>query len=172
MKSKDIPKVPGLVSDQSRTGGVPWGLSGLRIWHCHCSRAGSVPGLGTSACHRCGKKKKTKKKKKKKKKKKQKKKKKKKNKNKKKTELESRYSDSLWFFSTINIKIPRYGQWQPLLWKKGQRSCVLISGLQFKPREHGLEDWTGALESVCLALATYWLSNWKATYSFCVLVSL
>ena len=28
---------------------VPSWLSGLRIWHCHW--CGSVPGLGTSACH-------------------------------------------------------------------------------------------------------------------------
>ena len=40
--------------------------SRLKIWHCHCScpgccfDAGSVPGLGTSACSRHGKKKKKK----------------------------------------------------------------------------------------------------------------
>ena len=38
--------------------------SALRIWHCHCSSlghccgAGSVPGPGTSTCHRWGQKKK------------------------------------------------------------------------------------------------------------------
>ena len=31
--------------------GVPWCLSRLRICHCHCCGAGSVPGLGTSTCH-------------------------------------------------------------------------------------------------------------------------
>ena len=37
--------------------GVPWWLSGLRIWHCHCCGSGSIPGQGTSSCLRCGKKK-------------------------------------------------------------------------------------------------------------------
>ena len=26
----------------------------LRIWHCHCCGWGSISGLGTSACCRCG----------------------------------------------------------------------------------------------------------------------
>ena len=36
--------------------GVPWWLSGLRIWHCHCSSlgyccgVGLIPGLRTSTC--------------------------------------------------------------------------------------------------------------------------
>ena len=30
--------------------------SGLSIWHCHCWGAASIPGLGTSACCRCGQK--------------------------------------------------------------------------------------------------------------------
>ena len=39
--------------------GVPWWLSGLRIWHCHryssgrCCGVGSVSHPGTSACHGC-----------------------------------------------------------------------------------------------------------------------
>ena len=39
---------------------IPWWLRGLRIWHCHCyglghcCGVGSIPGLGTSACHGCG----------------------------------------------------------------------------------------------------------------------
>ena len=41
--------------------GVPWWLSVLRIWHCHCSGLGSVPGLGTSTCHRHNQKRKEKK---------------------------------------------------------------------------------------------------------------
>ena len=47
---------------------VPWWLSGLKIWCCHycgcgyCCGMGSIPGLGTSACHRFSKKKKKKKK--------------------------------------------------------------------------------------------------------------
>ena len=42
--------------------GVPWWLSGLRTWHCHCCSSGyccdmgSVPGLGTSTCCRCNQK--------------------------------------------------------------------------------------------------------------------
>ena len=32
--------------------GVPWWPSRLRIWHCHYSRVGSIPGPGTSTC--CG----------------------------------------------------------------------------------------------------------------------
>ena len=54
----------------NRRAGVPLWLSRLRIWHCHyfgsdyhCGVA-SVPGLGTSASHRCGPKKFKKKKKK------------------------------------------------------------------------------------------------------------
>ena len=39
--------------------GVPLWLSRLRIWHCHCCDTGSIPGLGTSACCRCAKKKKS-----------------------------------------------------------------------------------------------------------------
>ena len=37
--------------------GVPWWTSGLRIWHCHCCSLdhcyglGSIPSLGTFACH-------------------------------------------------------------------------------------------------------------------------
>ena len=44
--------------------GVPWGLRGLWIWRCHgccsghCCGTGSIPGLGTSTCHRCSPKKK------------------------------------------------------------------------------------------------------------------
>ena len=44
--------------------GVPLWCSGLRIWHCYynglgrCYGVGSIPGLGTSTCHRCGQKKK------------------------------------------------------------------------------------------------------------------
>ena len=46
--------------------GVPWWLSWLRIWHCHCCGwgcccgVGSVPGLGPSTCGRCSLKKKRK----------------------------------------------------------------------------------------------------------------
>ena len=49
--------------------GVPWGLSGLRIWHCHCCSSGyncgtgSVLDLGNSACCWHGQEKKKKKKK-------------------------------------------------------------------------------------------------------------
>ena len=34
--------------------GVPLWCSRLRIWHCHRSGLGSVPGPGTSTCCRCG----------------------------------------------------------------------------------------------------------------------
>ena len=46
--------------------GVPWWLSVLRVWHCHCCGSGHccgeswIPGPGTSSCHRCGQKKKKK----------------------------------------------------------------------------------------------------------------
>ena len=30
--------------------GIPWWLSGLRIWHCRCHGKGSIPGPGTSVC--------------------------------------------------------------------------------------------------------------------------
>ena len=43
--------------------GVPWWLSRLRIWHCHCCGLGSIPGPGTSACWGNSQKKKKKKKK-------------------------------------------------------------------------------------------------------------
>lgn len=39
---------------------VPWGLSRLTIWHCHCSSlfcccgTSSIPGSGTSVCCGCG----------------------------------------------------------------------------------------------------------------------
>ena len=39
--------------------GVPWWLSRLRIWHCHCCGSGCccgvglIPDLGTFSCHRC-----------------------------------------------------------------------------------------------------------------------
>ena len=36
--------------------GVPWWLSGLGIWCCHCCGVGSVPGFETSTCYRGGKK--------------------------------------------------------------------------------------------------------------------
>ena len=36
--------------------GVPWWLSGLRIWHCHCCGPGLMPGPGPSPCHQCGQK--------------------------------------------------------------------------------------------------------------------
>ena len=32
--------------------GVPWWSRGLRVWHCHCCGAGSIPGLDSYAC--CG----------------------------------------------------------------------------------------------------------------------
>ena len=44
--------------------GVPWWLSGLRLWHCHCCGcgyccdSGLIPGLGNSACCRYSQKKK------------------------------------------------------------------------------------------------------------------
>ena len=38
--------------------GVPWWLSRLRTWHCHCCGGGLISGLGTCACHGCGQKKK------------------------------------------------------------------------------------------------------------------
>ena len=44
--------------------GVPSWHNGLRIQHCHCCGSGyscsmgSIPGLGTSTCHRCNQKKK------------------------------------------------------------------------------------------------------------------
>ena len=47
-----------------RTVGIPWGLSGLRIQHCHCIGSDCCCGPGTSTCCGCGKKKKKKKKKK------------------------------------------------------------------------------------------------------------
>ena len=31
------------------------GPSGLRIWCCHCWGVGSIPGRGTSTCHKCTK---------------------------------------------------------------------------------------------------------------------
>ena len=34
--------------------GVPWWLSGLRIWHCPCCGAGLIPGPGTSTQCRGG----------------------------------------------------------------------------------------------------------------------
>ena len=40
--------------------GVPWCLSGLRTWRCHCCGAGSISGPGTSACRGHGQKKKEK----------------------------------------------------------------------------------------------------------------
>ena len=46
--------------------GVPLWLSGLRIHHCHCSGSccccstGSIPGPGTSICHKCSQKEKNK----------------------------------------------------------------------------------------------------------------
>ena len=36
--------------------GVPLWCSGLSIRHCHCYSVGSIPGLGTSTCSRCGQK--------------------------------------------------------------------------------------------------------------------
>ena len=42
--------------------GVPWWLSGLRIRYCHCCGTGLIPGLGTSTCHKCSKKRKKRKK--------------------------------------------------------------------------------------------------------------
>ena len=39
-----------------RLSGVPWWLSRLRTWRCHCCDAGSIPGQGTSTCHRHGQK--------------------------------------------------------------------------------------------------------------------
>ena len=45
----------GLLKKIKFSVGVPWWLSGLRIWHCHCCGSGyccgsgSVPGLGISA---------------------------------------------------------------------------------------------------------------------------
>ena len=41
------------------SGGVPWWLSRLRIWHCHCYGLGHfcgeglMSGPGTSTCHGC-----------------------------------------------------------------------------------------------------------------------
>ena len=31
---------------------VFWWCSGLRIQHCHCCGLGSIPGLGSTTCHR------------------------------------------------------------------------------------------------------------------------
>ena len=36
--------------------GVPWWLSGLRIWHGHCCGVCLIPGPGTSACRGSGQK--------------------------------------------------------------------------------------------------------------------
>ena len=35
---------------KSKTLGVPWWPSRLKIWFCHCCGSGSIPGPGTSAC--------------------------------------------------------------------------------------------------------------------------
>ena len=49
--------LPPLGSQHWRRG-VPWYLSGLRIWHCQCcgsgcsSGMGSIPGPRTFSCHR------------------------------------------------------------------------------------------------------------------------
>ena len=57
-KSESLSKLINLFNSSQE--GVPWWLSGLRNWNCHCFGLGcccsnvSVPGLGTSACHRCG----------------------------------------------------------------------------------------------------------------------
>ena len=40
-----------------RNTNVPWWLSGLRIWRCHCCGSGSIPGSGTAMCHGTAKKK-------------------------------------------------------------------------------------------------------------------
>ena len=48
--------------------GIPWWCSSLRIQHCHCCDschwhgAGSIPGAGSSACHKCAQKRKRRKK--------------------------------------------------------------------------------------------------------------
>ena len=34
--------------------GVPWRLSGLKIWHCHCCGVSLISGQGTFTCHGCG----------------------------------------------------------------------------------------------------------------------
>lgn len=34
--------------------GIPWWLSRLKTWLCHCRGAGSIPGSGNLACCRCG----------------------------------------------------------------------------------------------------------------------
>ena len=50
------------LADNKNNRGVPLWCSGLKIWRCHCSGsgclcgAGSIPGLGSSACCMCGKK--------------------------------------------------------------------------------------------------------------------
>ena len=51
-----------LYFNEPARGGVPLWLSKLRIWHCRCCGASSVPGLGISLCcgHSQGKKKKKK----------------------------------------------------------------------------------------------------------------
>ena len=56
----DSCETPVLVQLQTNGHGVLLWCSGLRIYNCHCSHsshccgAGSVPGLGTSTCHRHG----------------------------------------------------------------------------------------------------------------------
>ena len=47
---------------KEETTGVPWWLSGLKIWCCFCCGAGSIPSLGTSACLGCGQRKRKRKK--------------------------------------------------------------------------------------------------------------
>ena len=49
------------IPSQTLKTGISWQLSRLRIQHCHCCGSGHccdtdslLPGLGTSACHRCG----------------------------------------------------------------------------------------------------------------------
>ena len=70
-----INNIPPLLKNFTKGVGlrVPWWLSELRAWCCHCCSSGqycglgSIPGLGTTACHRCSQKKKEKRKEKKKK---------------------------------------------------------------------------------------------------------
>ena len=50
---RDFPKVPERRGSKSQVL-VPWRLSELGIWCCHCSGTGSTVGLRTSACPGAG----------------------------------------------------------------------------------------------------------------------
>ena len=51
--AKLIKSLLGPITSTNGPCGVPWWLSGLRIWCCYCCGLGSVPGSGISACCRC-----------------------------------------------------------------------------------------------------------------------